>query len=120
MNIKAKTFEHSLRVLRALGAKYIIVNAEGEQHTHGDLQLAEPKRKKSVQPREHPRGTYVKLVKSSGIHRLQVGDVLTIDPEALRVESVRSTAINLSNDMWGAGSVTTSVTGGKVEVFRVS
>lgn len=120
MEIKAQKFDQALRILRALGAKYVVIDADGVQHRHGDLELVEPKKKKAMHPREFPRGTYVELVKKQNIHTLKVGDVLTLDPHGFRAESVRSTAINLATDMWGKNTVTTSINNGKVEVLRIS
>ena len=120
MDIKAQKFEQALRILKALGAKYVVVDANQEVHKHGDLELAEPENKKATRRREHPRGTYVEIVKKQNIHTLQVGDVLTLDPQNYRAESVRSTAINLATEMWGKNAVTTSVNKGKVEVLRIS
>lgn len=120
MDIKAQKFEQALRILKALGAKYVVVDANQEVHKHGDLELAEPKNKKATRRHEYPRGTYVEIVKKQNIHTLQVGDVLTLDPQNYRAESVRSTAINLATEMWGKNAVTTSINKGKVEVLRIS
>jgi hypothetical protein len=117
MDIKTKTFNNALNTLKALGAQYVIMHEHGTMHTHGDLEVTEkkPKRAKST----FPHGTYVKLVKDQGIERMEVGDVISLDPQGTRAESVRSTAIGYANDAWGANSVTTSLNNGKIEVLRI-
>lgn len=118
MSIKDKALHQALQTLRALKAEFVVRTEGGELHKHGEIEIAEKKSKKYA-AREFPRGTYTELVKSQGITGMKVGDVLTLNSDGKRKESVRSTAINMATSMWGANSVTTSVNGNKVEVLRI-
>ncbi len=40
MNLKNLTFDRALNILRVLGAKFVIVDADGTTHTHGALAQA--------------------------------------------------------------------------------
>jgi hypothetical protein len=117
MDIKTKAFNNALNTLKALGAQYVVMHEDGEFHTHGDLEVAEKKPKRAKLA--FPHGTYSKLVRDQGIASMKVGDVLSFDPQGTRAESVRSTSIGYANDAWGANSVTTSISNGKIEVLRI-
>jgi hypothetical protein len=118
VNISDKAFNQAVNVLKALKAEFVIKKEDGEIINHGELVLAEKKvRKSSVH--QYPRGTYTDHVNRQGVLNLEVGEVAVIDPEGLTKESVRSTTINMATKKWGAGSVTTSMNKGKVEVLRI-
>lgn len=117
MDIRTKSFNNALNTLKALGAQYVVMQADGEFLTHGDLEVVDNKNKRAKPA--FPHGTYSKLVKDQGIERMKVGDVLTFDPQGTRAESVRTAAIGYANDAWGANSVTTSLNNGKIEVLRI-
>jgi len=118
MSISDKAFNQAVNVLKALKAEFIIKKQNGEVITHGELVLAEKKVRKS-NTHQYPRGTYVQIVSRQGLLDLGVGEVAVIDPEKLTKESVRSTTINMATKKWGAGSVTTSMNKGKIEVLRI-
>jgi hypothetical protein len=117
MDIKSKTFNNALNTLKALGAQYVIMHEHGTMYMHGDLEVTEKKPKRAKPA--FPHGTYIKMVKEQGIERMQVGDVISLDPQGTRAESIRSTAIGYANNVWGANSVTTSLNNGKIEVLRI-
>lgn len=118
MNISDKAFNQAVNTLKALKAEFVIKKEDGEVITHGELVLAEKKQRKH-NARQHPRGTYTDHVGRQGVLDLNVGDVAIVDPEGLTKESVRSTTINMATKKWGAGSVTTSMNKGKIEVLRI-
>ena len=118
MNISDKAFNQAVNVLKALKAEFVIKKEDGEVITHGELVLAEKKVRKSS-THQYPRGTYTDHVSRQGVLDLNVGDVAIVDPENLTRESVRSTTINMATKKWGAGSVTTSMNKGKIEVLRI-
>lgn len=118
VNISDKAFNQAVNVLKALKAEFIIKKQDGEVITHGELVLADKKVRKSG-VHKYPRGTYVDHVNRQGVLDLGVGEVSVIDPEKLTKESVRSTTINMATKKWGAGSVTTSMNKGKIEVLRI-
>jgi 1-acyl-sn-glycerol-3-phosphate acyltransferase len=117
MDIKEKTFNHALNMLKASGATYVVIDPEGRQHTHGDLEVSQKKRKRGAS--EFPHGTYVNLVTSQGLYKMNVGDVVVFDPQGARIESLRSTAISYAEKAWGNKSLATSVREGKVEALRI-
>jgi hypothetical protein len=117
MDIKNKAFNNALNTLKALGAQYVVMHESGTMHVHGDLEVTEKKPKRAGLA--FPHGTYAKLVRDQGIASMKVGDVLSFDPQGTRAESVRSTSIGYANDAWGANSVTTSISNGKIEVLRI-
>ena len=118
MSVSNKAFNQAVNILKALKTEFIIKKEDGELITHGELVLAEKKSRKSSK-HEHPRGTYTDMVSRQGLLDLGVGEVAVIDPEKLTKESVRSTSINMATKKWGAGSVTTSMNKGKIEVLRI-
>jgi uracil phosphoribosyltransferase len=118
MSISDKAFNQAVNILRALKTEFIIKKEDGELVTCGELVLAEKKERKH-KARQHPRGTYTDMVSRQGLLDLDVGEVIVVDPKNLTTESVRSTTINLATKRWGAGSVTTSVNNGKIEVLRI-
>lgn len=115
MSIATKSFNIAINTLKALGAEFVIVDKDGNTHSHGNLQVAvKPKR-----TRKFSYGTYAKRVRELGIASMQVGDVMTFDPEELDVESLRTSVISYANQHWKANSVTTSVSNGKIEALRI-
>jgi hypothetical protein len=118
MSISDKAFNQAVNILKALKAEFVIKKEDGEVITHGELVLAEKKTRKH-NPRQFPRGTYTDHVERQGVLDLGIGDVAIVDTEGLVKESVRSTTINMATKKWGAGSVTTSMNKGKVEVLRI-
>ena len=118
MSISDKAFTQAVNILKALKAEFVIKKEDGEVINHGELVLAEKKQRKH-NTRQHPRGTYTDHVSRQGVLDLEVGEVAIVDPEGLTKESVRSTTINMATKKWGAGSVTTSMNKGKVEVLRI-
>lgn len=117
MDIKTKTFQHALNMLKASGAQYVVIDEDGNQHTHGDLEVSQKKRKRSAS--DFPRGTYVNMVKEQGLLDMKVGDVLVFDPKGARIESVRTTAITYAEKSWGKKSLATSARDGKIEALRI-
>ena len=119
MDLKGKAFNNALRTLKALGAEYAVIDVSGEHHVHGDVKILDTKSKKS-RGLKLPYGTYAANVKEQGMEGMKVGDVMTFETAGLRAESVRGAVINYANNIWGANSVITSNSGGKVEALRVS
>ena len=117
MDIKAKAFNNALNTLKALGTKYVIVDAEGNQHTHGDLEVATKKRTRGKLL--FPRNTYKNMAIEQGLHTMTIGDVFVFDPQETKIESLRSTIISQAEKMWGKNAVTTSVRDGKIEALRI-
>ena len=60
MDIREKALNHALQMLKASGAQYVVIDADGNQHKHGDFEVASTSRKR----RESlfPHGTYSTLI----------------------------------------------------------
>lgn len=115
MDIKTKAFNNAINTLKALGTKFVVIDAQGNRHTHGDLEVTTRKRGKL----QFPRNTYRNLATEQGLEMMQVGDVFMFDPKETKVESLRCTIISQAAKLWGKNSLTTSVRDGKVEALRI-
>lgn len=118
MSLKIQTTEQALRVLRAVGAKFIVVDPAGATHMHGDLRLAEPeperKRKQHV-----PMGTYHKIYHPV-VRDMQPGSSgKIIVPEGLDIEGLRGSLTAWCSKNWEAGNYCTQIEGRTIEVLRV-
>lgn len=118
MNLKDLTFDRALNILRVLGAKYIIIDGQGQTHMHGDLKLAAPE-KPVHRHRKVPVGTY-KAVYHPLVKDLQPGGGVSITlPEGMDAEGFRSSMGAWCGKQWGAGTYLTQVAGRVVELLRV-
>ena len=117
MSLKLKTFNQALHILRVLGAKFIVVDADGQTHMHGDLKLAPPEartRKQLV-----PMGTY-KDVYHPQVKDLQAGQCAIFKvPDGLDVEHLRGAMSAWCSKHWGNGNYCTEAVDRVVEVLRV-
>lgn len=117
MDIKTKAVQHALQMLKASGAQYVVIDEDGNEHKHGDFEVAQKKRKRSTSP--FPRGTYTELVKKQGLYEMNIGDVRAFDPTGVSIESLRSTTITCAEKAWGKKSLMTTVRDGKIEAMRI-
>ena len=117
--IKNMTFDKALSLLRVLNTKFIVVDADGKTHTHGDLRLAETtsdtrKRKQLV-----PMGTYHNIYHPM-VKDIKPGNGVSITlPEGLDTEGFRSAMGAWCSKHWGPGTYFTQIEGRIVEVLRV-
>jgi len=114
MDIATKSFNAALNTLKALGASFVIISKDGEKHTNGNVDGKIRKRMYTF-----PRGTYTDYLKEKGFTEMKVGEVMTIDPSAFPPESLRANASSYSTRLWGAGSATTTIHNGKLEILRI-
>jgi hypothetical protein len=116
--IKNMTFDKALNLLRVLNAKFIVVDADGKTHTHGDLRLAEPppeRKRKQLVPMGTYHSIYYPLVKD-----IKPGEGASITlPEGMATEGFRSSMGAWCSKNWGPGSYLTQIEGRIVEVLRV-
>ncbi len=117
MDIKAKALNHALQMLKASGAQYVVIDTDGNQHKHGDFEVANTSRKRRESP--FPHGTYSTIIKESRMSEMQVGDVIVLDPKECKIESLRSSAITVAEKMWGKKALMTTAKDGKVEALRI-
>lgn len=118
--IQQKALTSAIKWLTAAGAKFAIIDADGNKH--GELPIAEPpakpKRKTTV-----PQGAYVKEAKPL-IEKLEPGNMAEIAvPEwAHSADSFRSSICAMAGSLWGKDNYMTTVvrrdTGPVVQVLR--
>ena len=119
-SVTDKALSRAIDLLKAIKAEYIIHLPTQEPIVHGSLQLAPtkpPKGKRSAP--SAPYGTYTALCRAHGIHKMQVGDVVSFTTHDFNPERVRAVACSLGGKTFGKESVMTSVNGSIVEVMRI-
>lgn len=108
----------ALALLKGSGAKYIVINSEGTEFTHGDLKLAPPeperKRKQIV-----PMGTY-KNVYEPVLKGMEVGQVSVIPCGELDGKALQSACTAWCSTNWGKGSALSHKTETGVEIMRLA
>ncbi len=116
MSIKEEALIKALRTLDALGAKYKVVTATGEEH--GELQLAQTEPSK-------PRNTFKELGYIDVVAGLQVGDVAKLPlPSGMSPENAeryRGTVASKGCQLWGKGNTMTAWADDKqaIEILRI-
>ena len=119
--IQQIALSRALAMLRGSGAKYIVIDADGTEFSHGDLKLAPPE--PEVKPRTRkvlvPMGTY-KNVYSPIIKNLQVGQAASIPYNGLDPEGMQSACTAWCSKQWGNGSTMTHKAPEALEVIRVA
>jgi hypothetical protein len=114
-----KTIHEAVKLLKASGAKYIVIDLEGNRYGDGSLELATPTVKSRRQKREYGSliAYYAPYVKD-----LSVGDVATIpfgpynnEPEALRSAIAAWCSLN-----WGTNAHKSCTTKTTVEILRTA
>ena len=119
MHIKYLTFDRALGLLRVLNAKFIVVDADGKTHTHGDLRLADPVNNKRTRRQVVPMKTYHNIYYPL-VRDIKPGDGVSITlPEGMDTEGFRSSMSAWCSKNWGSGSYLTQIEGRIVEVLRV-
>ena len=113
-NVKQATLTKAINFLNAVGAKYAIIDADGNKH--GDLEVVEAK----TAPRKYPHAemsTYV----GKHLANMSITDVVEIPFDKYEGSEVRSAAVSWGCYHWGNGAITTSTNKDKkvVEVLRV-
>jgi hypothetical protein len=109
MDIINITVEKTLRTLIAVGAKYIVVMPDGTQHTHGDLELAAPPKKRAITQRGEPRRVRgeLKCITEPFLKGMQVGDVVVVPSQAnLPMGDLVKSLSSRGFHMYGQGGIT--------------
>jgi len=122
LTVQKRTLDLAIRSLQALGAQYIIKDADGNLHQQGELTLGEPtkvhKRKKRCLL---PRGQLSRYVESY-MNGMQPGDVRQLPAtDAIDMKTLHSAVSSYGTKTWGAGNLTThrDRAGNCIEVLRV-
>jgi hypothetical protein len=120
MSVKNEALTKALRTLDALGAKYKVVTATGEEF--GDLVVKKaPSGKPSVPRNDYKHLGYVEVVST-----LKVGDVAVLPvPEELDkngADKYRGTVASKANQLFGRGSAVTAWAEDRraIEILRIA
>jgi hypothetical protein len=113
--IVKRTIAQAIKLLDASGAKYKIIDQDGNQY--GSLIVTEPK--KSGKTFKHPPGTmhrfYYPLIKD-----MKVGDVVVIENVDFDARDLQGAVSAWATEHWGRGAYKTCVVGPNVEILRCS
>ena len=113
--IVKRTIAQAIKLLDASGAKYKIIDQDGNQY--GLLIVTEPK--KASKSYKHPPGTmhrfYYPLIKD-----MKVGDVVVIKNFDFEPRALQGAITAWASEHWGRGSYKTCMVGPDVEILRCS
>ena len=113
--IVKRTIAQAIKLLDASGAKYKIIDQDGNQY--GSLIVTEPK--KSGKTFKHPPGTmhrfYYPLIKD-----MKVGDVVVIKNFDFEPRALQGAVTAWASEHWGKGSYKTCMVGPDIEILRCS
>ena len=121
LEIQKTTLDKALTLLKAVGAKYLVVDVDGETHKNHEFNIVEPKQKmiraQSAFPRGEVKDYFLPFVKD-----MVAGDVVIIDGGKYGAERVRGSICSWFSQAHGNGVVTTAINSNTntVEVLRVS
>ena len=108
-----RTIAQAIKLLDASGAKYKIIDQDGNQY--GSLIVTEPK--KASKSYKHPPGTmhrfYYPLIKD-----MQPGDVVAIKNFDFEPRALQGAVTAWASEHWGKGSYKTCLVGPDVEILR--
>lgn len=101
----------AITLLKAAGAQFFIIGADGEQY--GELPKPKITRQKS--------GIDFKAIYYPVIGEMQPGDVCSVRaPEGISTEKLRGAMSGFASQNWGNGNHISSIKGDVVEILRVA
>lgn len=121
--LQQKALRQALRIMDALPIQYVVLTADGQAHTKGDIvyQLKKAKRTKG-QPRtsKYPYGSVTKHVKMY-IDPMEPGDCVDVPVAPFDVETVMKGCSSYGVRQWGPGMVMVARTadGAAIQVLRI-
>lgn len=117
--VKQITLEKALRLLKSVGCQYAVIDPDGNKH--GDLAVAEEKKKPKTRTGTWKHGEVAALIRSK-ISDMGIGDVVCIEYNDENIGAVQSTTGPMMQGMYGKGNYTTSLNRGQghLEVLRVA
>lgn len=113
MNVKEIARDRALSMLKASGAQYVVIDADGVKHTHGDIDIALPKKKSKRRP--HFMSKHYKPY----VENLKVGESAVIPVAEYSLSELRKAISSWCCHMWGNGSNITHGESTHVEVLRL-
>ena len=116
-NIHAKALTNAIKLLNAIGAKYAIVDSDGNKH--GALNVAQEKkakRRRSIYPLGEVKGYIMPFMQGMMINTTKQ---IPVGPYDAKV--IRGSVSSYATQMWGGGNYKSSVTSDKrfVEITRL-
>lgn len=117
-DIQRKELERAVRFIEALGCKFKVITAEGEEF--GTLEVkpeVDPKHRKAS---EYPYGELTKWYRPFIDFDAAVGTVQLIPVGKYPHHTIRSGVCATLTKAWGKDNYTTAVTGDMVEVLRIA
>lgn len=113
--IVKRTIAQAIKLLDASGAKYKIIDQDGNQY--GSLIVTEPK--KASKSYKHPPGTmhrfYYPLIKD-----MKPGNVVVIKNFDFEPKALQGAVTAWASEHWGKGSYKTCMVGPDIEILRCS
>jgi hypothetical protein len=111
MSVKQLALVSAIDRLKAIGAQFAIITADGKQF--GDLKLAKP------EPKKKPRPNYQAIYRDQ-ISQMKVGDVVTLKAgEGVDADNLRCSAQAYLIQRYGTGASTSTVSGNTIEILRL-
>lgn len=117
--IKEITLQKALTMLRAVGAKFIVVAHDGTEHVHGDLKLALPEPEKAKRTKRVPHGTYHSVYHPL-IKDMKAGDEVLIPFNGHEPVTLQAAATAWMSHNWGGGTYATHMAEDGLQVLRLS
>lgn len=113
MDIKTKAFNQAINTLKALGAQFKVIAADGQEY--GELEVVVPK----ARTRRHD--VYASTNHLAKIQAMQIGEVEVLTaPEGEDVKKFRSAVCGAAGRFFGNGNYVTSVNSdGAVELLCI-
>ena len=117
-SVKQIAMERAIVMLKASGAKFVILTEEGEKITHGEIDAAPTKKKRQKNP-NRPIGA---LIKHYGpyVSSLQPGECATVPRGQFTLKEIRSAVSAYASHKWGQKSAIVASKGDDhVELLRL-
>ena len=115
-DIQKRELIRSIKLIQSLGCSYRIITPDGD--SFGELQIVEPKVRKSRRTRKYPYGVLSEHVKKHVNLDIAIGEVQEIPCEDFDLEMLRASACAIFTWTWGTDTYTTAGRGDRIEVLR--
>jgi hypothetical protein len=117
-DIQKRELIRCVKLIQSLGCSYRIIAPDGD--SFGELQIVEPKVKKTRSERKYPYGVLTEHIRKYMNLNAKVGEVQEIPCGSFDLEILRATASTIFSRTWGKDSYTTAGRGDRIEVLRLT
>lgn len=114
-DIQLKQVQRALTFFDALGIKYKLITAEGEEF--GTLEVKPVRTRRAL---AHPYGEVRNYYRHILDLNAAIGSVQVVPIGSYEPEQMRGNIGSLLSNKWGKGSYTTAVTSTSIEVLRIA